>query len=737
MSAELFATESEIRNASSILLPEGHCFFDDPQKRAIIESNESMSVKACPGSGKTTTLLAKLIILANRFPFEDGRGICVLTHTNVAIDEIKARLGAKSDILFRYPNFFGTIQAFVDRFLAIPELELRHGALVPRIDDDISEQVLQRNIRKKGNWQSSIFMFLRNRKLDAHCKVSFEKLVEDLSIPENKVTGFKAYLIRKQIIKITNQKTGQLKYTRNLFSKKELVKRLSEFSKAIPLFLTEKSRIEDLVEIDVYSEVKNIRVNIDKKTVEYGNTSFNIERDFPKEILELKEQMHRQGFLNFEDAFDLALGRINKYPQLKNAFSLRFKHLFVDETQDSDEKQLLVIESLFDSSETTIQMFGDPHQAIFHGSGSSNCWNPTPSLPIESSKRFGESIAKVLRTTCVEENANLRPNPSVNSATPVMIVFEDPAKVLPIFSTLLTTTTVEIDGVSMNILEASTNDEKPIKAVGWVGGQRSDGRLTIPSYFNDFEKDLGKKEKSRFFELESYIYTESNAGAKGFFDRILDAVLHLLEISGIRREIGERKHRFTKTSFYSSLEERSDDLLDQFRESCAFWGKQLLTNATQRAELIKEIKAFLEAKLLPVFGVDIINAETRAFLDASSPAPSTTSEASKPNCYTLPGHPDSVVHLSTIHSVKGETHAATLYLETSFYNKYESERIKEQLLGIPFKPRKSDTYIRETLKVAYVAMSRPKYLLCFAVHIDRYKPEFNIENKGNWKVVFA
>lgn len=66
-----------------------------------------------------------------------------------------------------------------------------------------------------------------------------------------------------------------------------------------------------------------------------------------------------------------------------------------------------------------------------------------------------------------------------------------------------------------------------------------------------------------------------------------------------------------------------------------------------------------------------------------------------------------------IHSIKGETHAATLYIETSYRSKCESQRIAEQLKGIA---NYDDSEIHlQTLKMAYVGMSRPRYLLCMAI----------------------
>ncbi|WP_409193295.1 hypothetical protein, partial [Clostridium perfringens] len=58
-------------------------------------------------------------------------------HTNVAIDEIKSKLGEKSDILFKYPNYFGTIQNFIDKYLAIPYFKREMDEHVKSIDDVI------------------------------------------------------------------------------------------------------------------------------------------------------------------------------------------------------------------------------------------------------------------------------------------------------------------------------------------------------------------------------------------------------------------------------------------------------------------------------------------------------------------------------------------------------------------------------------------------------------------------
>ena len=88
----------------------------------MINCWESKDILACPGSGKTTVLLAKLKLLSDRLPFPDGRGICVLSHTNVAVNELKNKLGDSSNLLLSYPNFVGTIQVFINQFILFPFL---------------------------------------------------------------------------------------------------------------------------------------------------------------------------------------------------------------------------------------------------------------------------------------------------------------------------------------------------------------------------------------------------------------------------------------------------------------------------------------------------------------------------------------------------------------------------------------------------------------------------------------
>lgn len=97
--------------------------FNAPERRDFLFGTENRDVQAAPGSGKTTLLVAKLCLLAESWS-ESRRGVCVLSHTNVARSEVQTRLATqpRGQALLGYPHFIGTSTAFIHQFLAMPHL---------------------------------------------------------------------------------------------------------------------------------------------------------------------------------------------------------------------------------------------------------------------------------------------------------------------------------------------------------------------------------------------------------------------------------------------------------------------------------------------------------------------------------------------------------------------------------------------------------------------------------------
>lgn len=80
----------------------------------------SAFVHACPGAGKTRTIIARLTRIAAALPARHG--VAVLSFTNSAVDEFRERCRAAAlDSLLRHPSFMGTLDAFVRHFVVLPE----------------------------------------------------------------------------------------------------------------------------------------------------------------------------------------------------------------------------------------------------------------------------------------------------------------------------------------------------------------------------------------------------------------------------------------------------------------------------------------------------------------------------------------------------------------------------------------------------------------------------------------
>lgn len=122
-----------IASIEKSLLPSG-CHFSEEQQSVIYENND-MDVVAGPGTGKTTVLTARIKILLEQLK-GSGQGICVLTHTNVAVDEIKSSLKKLGVEEIKNPHFIGTIQDFFNTFFAKKAFHLILGDKQMRVLDD-------------------------------------------------------------------------------------------------------------------------------------------------------------------------------------------------------------------------------------------------------------------------------------------------------------------------------------------------------------------------------------------------------------------------------------------------------------------------------------------------------------------------------------------------------------------------------------------------------------------------
>lgn len=107
----------------------------DAEQWDFLQSETTQDLQAAPGSGKTTLIGLKLALMADAWTSVTG-GVCVLSHTNTAKNEIADRVAslAAGRRLLHYPHFIGTIQSFVHTFLALPAVRAK-GVEVRSVDD--------------------------------------------------------------------------------------------------------------------------------------------------------------------------------------------------------------------------------------------------------------------------------------------------------------------------------------------------------------------------------------------------------------------------------------------------------------------------------------------------------------------------------------------------------------------------------------------------------------------------
>lgn len=648
-------TDNAIKYAEKILLLAGIAF--DEQRINFIKNLTTIDLQAVPGSGKTTALLAKLLILEKHLPFQDGSGILVISHTNTAVDEIKEKISVHCPRLFNYPNFVGTIQSFVDQFLAMPFYANIYKRKTYRIDDDIYVE----NVYAPGKAKA----WLNNN-------------------PNNK---------------------DKVLYESRLNEKDELTIGFN-YSGDFPL----KSKTSD-----TYIS-----------------------------ILEMKQMLLERGVLCFDDAYFLAIKAIRKYPILKRLLQRRFRYVFVDEMQDMDKHQHDLLEGIFyndGNSSSIYQRIGDKNQAIFGERGAvkqENFWNSSGRtvLNIDGSCRFSKEIADVVQCFSLERQ-DIKGNSSHRSIKPHLLIYADNTikNVLPRF--------IEIVQNKQSSAEIPSPAERAIKAIGWRKSSDGAKKVVIKDYFPEFNADA-KSTKVDYSNLKDYILARDNNLSKkslGFIRKnILNAFLRMLRYEEIRDSDGIH---FTQSRLFRFLEEASNDTYLELRLKLFLWCRNIYRGNS--VMVFEEMKEYFPKILHNIFGKKEMSQKTKDFINErdSKSAGSSEDSASSDERNNIYRYNGIEVEVGTIHSIKGETHSATLYLETYYHNdnrrpgnciSYESQRLKEYFKGNRTTGNEGKR-VKESLKMAYVGMSRPTHLLCVAVHRDRVKDYLNEIPDSLWEKV--
>ena len=675
MPQEINISDEDIHYAEKLLLPEGKEF--DDERKDFIRNFNTIDLQAVPGSGKTTALLAKLVILERKLPFADGSGILVLSHTNAAIDEIKEKIQKHCPRLFSYPNFIGTIQSFTDGFLAVPYYVQKFNKKPNRIDHEIYNEKIKSFIEKPWLY-----------------KLNFNRNITD------------------KVAYIKNNNDG-LFYNYRFQSSNEiqLVKKLNEG-------VLEISKPRGRTRAENYSDY----------TQQEKNDVYNWFFEFKKSIL-------KSGILHYDDAYFLAERYLIKFPNIKTILQKRFSFVFVDEMQDMDIHQYNLLENIFydnGNSISIIQRIGDKNQAIYSSKVKANdIWVDRPEiLRLNGSQRLSNPIANVVKKFALYNDATFDIiGKNECEIKPHILVFNTAniGNIIPYFAQI-----VKRNGLG--------NSEKPIKVVCWNTEWKEDEasrndatKLRLEDYHKTFKKDKGKP-KQDYDCLKDYIlyYDKNKKTLEPLRKNILSAFLKILRLENINTT-GDRP--YTKKKLIDFIQEKDIQKYDELNLNLYNWSIGIVRETTN--EVLTTIKEYIPT-LLAIFDKEIT--ESSNFINTDNAEILTdNAEISAPTNHYKEGELE--IEITSVHAVKGQTHCATLYLESYFQKdgngvnakSYESQRLKDQFLGTQMQSNVGDR-VKQSAKMAYVGFSRPTDLLCIAVHKDRFDNLLNEINQQEWEI---
>ncbi|TOJ61220.1 hypothetical protein CGI34_25620, partial [Vibrio parahaemolyticus] len=268
----------------------------------------------------------------------------------------------------------------------------------------------------------------------------------------------------------------------------------------------------------------------------------------------------------------------------------------------------------------------------------------------------------------------------------------------------------------------------PFNAVGFVGKDTvtKKEKLTIHSYTDNFSKESSNR-RTNFSNLVSYFQKRPieefvNQGTRVYYNLFLNALIELLKSVGISE---------TKTSLFNDISIEDKQVMDEFKQLSFQWIRDIELKNKSAVDIKNEFLIFFKSK-----GLDF--SQSPFALD-NTVLPQNEFKV-KSNIFSK-NNID--IKIGTIHSVKGETHMATLLFENQNYGSSEgdyffSEQSGNLFCGEEYRRPQSYKRLEERLKTTYVAMSRPSHLLCIAMSKDRVGcitcPDEKKE-RCNWEVI--
>ena len=434
-----------------------------------------------------------------------------------------------------------------------------------------------------------------------------------------------------------------------------------------------------------FDDLKKVASVVGDYRVQYKNA-------FNKSIISL----FNRGIITNKCCLELAKWYIDKHREIFRAvIPKRFSYLLLDEAQDTSVLQFNLISALFDDEKVTIQKFGDPYQAIYNiwGGDTDLAWeiNDSKERRISQTSRFGEPIVNIVKNVCIKTYQDLTSNSKHESFPPYFIIYDNGDDLLSKYSSLI------------EELESTDESFKLSRKLKVIASIR---HKDLEDTFGDKYKRENMKKLTRNSYLDLFLGVLLKKLSKKFDEDFEDNL----------KKIQNRKQIFEIIKALIEDENENEKLKNGLRTLL----DELITN-----EKFSEDKDGLCTEDKDGLCTEIIESLKNTF---SLELESQSSE--------LEEYEYSNIRLCTVHSMKGETHKATLLmLDTTFTPDYRNDSLSyhivellkncfnEEYVELPEEKNEKEIESEKARKLAYVALSRPTHLVCIGI------PNNQIENE--------
>jgi len=445
-----------------------------------------------------------------------------------------------------------------------------------------------------------------------------------------------------------------------------------------------------------------------------GNSRFpRPESATGQQLKRLKERLAQDGYFRFDDMYAYAEACLVKRKYLINIIRHRFPWVFVDELQDTNESQDRILETLFSADGCVMQKFGDKNQAIFNFDTAPiiapELFGRRPNLPLSETHRFGDDIARFASPLTVVAPQTLKATVVCIKRKHTIFVFDRGSiqRVVTAFADLVLREVPECSRLKNGV--CVIGGRKNVKE-----SKEKNFPEAIGDYWKNFQSDLSRKAQAPDslygFVIEARaLVSKDNSFAEPTM-RIAGGVLE-----AVRRATPEKQKPLIKSRTELTDFLKTGNLYLEFKK--LMW--DLLRPDADLSQNTWNEKIESLVVLLKAIMPDTNNSKVIEFLAWSGnpepePTPEDSSEAEAENIFLYRGETGEVnIRFDSIHAIKGETHAATLVVET-FTKTHDLKSLLPILTGSQSATSLKVTAI-EHCKKLFVGVTRPTDLVCLAI----------------------